>query len=169
MTKNMFPSRRWTIGFLALALTAGACLADEPPHSGKFYKLEFVVKEVNGSKVLNTRTYTTFVPLAGKSEIRAGSKIPYASSNTEWQQIDVGVNIDVAGAEEIQDKLYFSIVAEVSSIAGESTNQVRPIVRQNRWQSMVVIPLKKPTILFSSDNLDSKTQLQVEVTATPIP
>jgi hypothetical protein len=31
------------------------------------------------------------------------------------------------------------------------------------------VPLKKATLLFSSDNLDAKTQLQVEVTATPIP
>jgi hypothetical protein len=34
---------------------------------------------------------------------------------------------------------------------------------------MATIPLKKPTVLFSSDNLDSKSQMQVEVTATPVP
>jgi hypothetical protein len=46
---------------------------------------------------------------------------------------------------------------------------MHPTVRQNVWQSDVVVPLKKPTLLFASENLDAKTQMQVEVTATPIP
>jgi hypothetical protein len=42
-------------------------------------------------------------------------------------------------------------------------------IRQNRWNSDVVVPLKKSTLLFSSENVDAKSQMQVEVIASPIP
>jgi hypothetical protein len=31
------------------------------------------------------------------------------------------------------------------------------------------VPLKKPTLVFSSDNADAKSQMQIELTATPLP
>jgi hypothetical protein len=44
----------------------------------------------------------------------------------------------------------------------------QPVVRQNQWQAGVIVPLKKPTVVFSSDDLTTKRQMQVELTATPI-
>jgi hypothetical protein len=32
----------------------------------------------------------------------------------------------------------------------------------------VIVPLKKPTVVFSSDDVASKRQMQLELTATPI-
>jgi hypothetical protein len=32
----------------------------------------------------------------------------------------------------------------------------------------VIVPLKKPTVIFSSDDLTTKHQMQLELTATPI-
>jgi hypothetical protein len=160
-------------GLLALTLAAGTCLAEEPTEPAKFYKLEFVVKESAGNKVLNSRSYTTMIStgIHSRGEIRAGSKIPYAvsTSNSNWQQIDVGVNVDVRAITEMQDKLAFNIVAEISSVPEGASDQPRPTIRQNRWSSDVVVPLKKPTLLFSSENIDAKTQMQVEVTVTPVP
>jgi hypothetical protein len=43
-----------------------------------------------------------------------------------------------------------------------------PVTRQNQWRSAVVIPVKKPTVVFSSDDVSSKRQLQLELTATPV-
>ena len=163
-------TRRWMTGLLALAITAGAGLGEEPTKApDKFYKLEFVVKEVAGGKVLNSRTYSTMVSGPGKEEIRAGSKIPFATSPNTIQQIDVGVNVDVFNIRELQDRLAFTVVAEVSSLAETVGDSMRPTIRQNRWSCSVVVPLKKATQIFSSDNLDAKSQMQVEVTATPIP
>jgi len=42
-------------------------------------------------------------------------------------------------------------------------------VRQNKWGSIVLVALRKPTVIFSSDDLTSKHQVQLELTATPIP
>ena len=161
-------SRRWILGMLALSMAAGSCFGEDPGPA-KFYKLELVVKEIGGGKVLNSRTYTTVASTSSKSEIRAGSKIPYSDTNTSFQMIDVGVNIDVWAVKEVGDRLSFSIAAEISSVAEGVTDKMRPTIRQNRWTSTLVVPLKKPTLLFSSDNVDAKTQMQIELTATPLP
>jgi hypothetical protein len=164
----MFISRRWFPGLLALTI-AGVCLGEEPSEPAKFYKFDFVIKELAGAKILNSRAYSALVS-TGKStaEIRAGSKIPYDAGANNYQQIDVGVSIDLRAVKEVQDRLAFFIAAEVSSVP-EGSPEGRPTVRQNKWHSDVIVPLKKPTLLFSSENLDAKTQMQVEVTAAPIP
>ena len=163
-------TRRWVMGLMAVAMAAGACLGEEPAGPTKFYKLEFVVKEVAGTKVLNSRTYVSIVSTAThKLEIRSGSKIPYAVSPSHVEQIDVGVSIDGFGIKEEGDRLEFVVVAEVSSVAEATAGQGNPTIRQNKWTSEVVVPLRKPTLLFSSENVDAKTQMEVEVTATPIP
>ena len=172
----MNTTRRYLIALTALTLTAGACLAEDPapPVPIKFYKFDFVIKEADGGKVLNSRAYSLLVSTSStrnKGEVRAGSKIPYKSSSTDsqYQIVDVGVNIDVLDIKEIQDHLSFYTVVEVSPLPSNPPDPLRPPIRQNRWTSTVVVSLKKPTVLFSSDNVDSKSQMQVEVTATPIP
>ncbi len=165
----MFISKQWIMGLMALAMAAGACLGEEPKQPEKFYKMEFVIKEVSGSRVVNSRTYTTIVSGVSKGEIRAGSKIPFRSDREKTELIDVGVNVDVFNLREVQDRLGFNVVAEVSSLAEEGNDSMRPTIRQNRWNSNVVIPLRKATLIFSSDNVDAKSQMQVEVTASPIP
>jgi hypothetical protein len=169
----MFTTRRCILGSLALLIAAGSCFCEDAEPT-KFYKLDFVVKEVQGAKILNARTYSAVASAGNRmSEIRAGSKLPYISkqgATTEYQQIDVGVSIDMHEVKEIDNRLSFSIMVEISSVAeGPSAPTDHPIVRQNKWSSNVTVPLKKPTLLFSSDNVDSKSQMQVEVTATPIP
>jgi hypothetical protein len=168
----MFTTRRWITGVLALTIATGACFCEDT-EPGKFYKLEFVVREVQGAKVLNARTYSSVVAAGRSSEIRAGTKIPYVSKQggtTEFQQIDIGVNIDAKDIKEVQSHLNFTIFVEISSIAEVAPDPTdHPVVRQNRWTSNATVPFKKPTLLFSSDSTDAKTQMQVEVTATPLP
>ena len=160
---------RWMMGLLALAMTVGACWGDEPAEPAKFYKLEFVVKEVAGTKVLNSRTYMTMVSTGSTADIRAGSKVPFVLGPSSVTQIDVGVNISVKTVKEVQDRLTFFITAEISSLAEGSTEKAQPTIRQNRWGAAMIVPLKKPTLLFSSENVDAKSQMEIEVTATPLP
>jgi len=44
----------------------------------------------------------------------------------------------------------------------------QPIIRQNKWQGICLIPTGKPTVVFSSDSLDSKGSTRILVTATPL-
>ena len=144
------------------------------------YHIEFVVKEVDGSKVINSRNYSTSIPQNGHASIRAGSRVPIATGTytsgsnerpqTQYQYFDVGANFDCGDAREMEGKLGLRVTAELSSIPpGEQPLQGQnPVVRQNKWTADVIVPLGKPTIIFSSDDVSGKGKMQVELTATPI-
>ncbi|MGO9094275.1 MAG: hypothetical protein ACLQGV_03555 [Bryobacteraceae bacterium] len=176
-----------SLPILALAIAGGAAFAQAPeapksPELAKFYKLEFVVKEVEGGKVLNARSYSTLAAADARdgASIRTGSRIPIFAPgppnqpNSVAQYIDVGVNIDCRNIKDSQHDLSLFVAAEVSSQGSEPAApapvgaQLPPTIRQNKWNSLVVVPLSKPTVIFSSDDLTSKRQFQLELTATPI-
>ena len=157
--------------------TAGA---SEPDH---YYQLEFVVQEVNADgKPVNGRTFTAISSTNRKDysiSIRTGSRIPISTgtssassgSQSQIQYIDVGVNIDLRNAiHEVGNQLAFTLVAEVSSLASSPgpLGPANPVIRQNRWQAAVLIPVGKPTIVFNSDDLDTKGGMQITVKATPL-
>ncbi len=62
------------------------------------------------------------------------------------------------------------IKAEISSIpAGADLNAgIDPVIRQFQWNADVLIPPGIPTTIFSSDDVNSKTRMQLEVTASLI-
>jgi hypothetical protein len=136
----------------------------------KFYKLDFVVKEIEGGKAVNTRTYSTNASSDKNSAavIRAGNRIPVSNPSGQFNFIDVGVNIDARNIQELGSDIGMTIQAELSTAQPQEAPNTPMVVRQNRWSSQVILPLKKPTVIFSSDDLNTKRQMQLEVTATPI-
>ena len=86
--------------------------------------------------------------------------------------IDVGISFDCKSAALIGNNLVLDLAAEVTSYVpsgGENeTLRVAPVIRQNRWSAPVIIAIRKPTTVFSSDDVSSKRKLQVELTATPL-
>jgi hypothetical protein len=158
---------------LTLVIGAGSCLAQtETPkqsESSKAYQLDFVLKELEDGKVVNSRNYSLMITaVSGGGSIRSGDKVPVVTKSgaqAEFTYIDVGVNIDCAALQETQGKLTLNVKADISSAQPEST---RPIVRSTRWSSNVVLPLKKSTVLFYSDDTSSRRRLQLELTAAPI-
>ena len=169
---------KWTIavilaaaGYSSNAQTTGAetTKAAQPK---SFYQMTFVVKEVDGDRVVNTRTYFTSASTYGlPSSIRAGEKVPFASgegSSTVWQQIDVGVAIDCREVEMIGDRLSLRVTATVDSVAArEEKNTRQPVIRNNRWDAAVIVPLRQPTIIFSSDDPFSTQKVQLQLTVNP--
>jgi hypothetical protein len=169
-----------SLPLLALTMVPGSGFAQsqdasKAPESKKFYKLEFVVKEVEGGKVLNARAYSATVSTDlrdGPTQIRAGSKVPYQTTVGEsknLQYLDVGVNIDCRSIREMESGLSLFVSATINGVPSDiAVPSGPPTVRQNSWSSSVIVPLKKPTLLFSSDDPASKRQMQLELTATPI-
>lgn len=188
--------RRLTSSTLFLAVVLTLCCAasaqesvvKDTASSGPSVRhlLRFVVKEVEGGKVINSREYSTYLAgaskeTAGTSSIRTGSKVPIPvsyetgkssiTSSTQIQYIDVGVNIDVRGDRVEDGKLYCFIKAEITSIdtsANAESNTFPKVVRQNLWSSPIFAPLGKPITLFSSDDVASKRTMQLELTATEV-
>ncbi|MDQ6759518.1 MAG: hypothetical protein M3Z32_06585 [Acidobacteriota bacterium] len=154
-----------------LGLLATTCFAQNQ-ESLQFYKLEFTVKDMEGARALSSRTYS-MVTGAGmaNSSIRAGSKVPIPASPGSTQPftfIELGVNIDCRAIKEVQNELSLNVTADISSTGQEAASSAYPIIRQNKWSSSVVVPLRKATLIFSSDDVTTKRQIQLELTATPV-
>jgi hypothetical protein len=154
----------------------GQGTAAAPQH---YYRLNLVVEDLDGAgKVVNARTFvTTATTTTGYTqEIRTGSKIPIpigGGNSPVWEYMDVGVNFDVRDVKESGEKLGFRLGADISSLASQPAAQEtgvpgRPVVRQNKWDSTVLIPIGKATVVYSADDLDSKGKMQVEVTAVRV-
>ena len=159
----------------ALCLFATASLA-QSPEPGKFYKLDFVVKEVEGAKLLSSHTFTTTVStdrsMQHSTVIRHGSKAQVASGpgpNAGYNYLDVGLTIEILNVGELPSGLGMTISADLTSIPADSSALATPVaIHQNHWNSNAFVPLQKSTLLFSSDDLTTRHQMRIEVTATPI-
>jgi hypothetical protein len=151
----------------------GASSVSKPPEH--FYKLTLVVEEVNDAgKVTNARSYlaTICTAINHPQQIRTGAKIPVGNA-TQFEYMNMGVDFDVADVKESGDKLGFNLTADVSSLAnssGAASTELlaHPVIRQNRWSSTVLVPIGKPTVVFSADDLEDKGKMQVEVTAVRV-
>ena len=149
--------------------------APEPPIH--YFHLDFLVQELGSDgKPVNSRSYSSTAS-TGRPErdisIRTGSRIPVPTgepSSSNYQYMDVGISIDVRNAQEVSGKLAVTLAADISSLAQEpNQNGVRaPVIRNNRWQSPVLLPINKPTVVFTSDALDTKGSMRLTVTATPL-
>jgi len=153
----------------ALALLGGLCLcqAAEPT---KFYKFDFTVKELEGGKVMSARNYSLILPVGTSqpNQIRTGNRVPMQTGSGSTYY-DMGVNIDCRNVTEDGDSVSAQVNAEFSSAAPDSSaSNLPPVIRQYKWGSTVLAPLRKPTVIFSSDDPNSKRQMQIELTAAPI-
>lgn len=153
--------------------------ASAPDH---FYKLNLTVEETNESgKVVNSRTFVATIETTPhfSQSIRTGDRVPVAMSENSYQYMDLGVDFDIAVVRELGNNLSFRLTANVSSFAtpipsnnggaqpsGEALS--RPVVRQNKWDCGVLIPIGKSTVVFSADDLQGKGKMQVELTATRV-
>lgn len=155
--------------FLAALFVCATCFAqDTPPDQSRYYKLEFTVKELNAGKVTNSRSYVAIGRSQNKIQsIRTGDKVPVPQGGGGFSYIDVGVNIDVFDLAQSGNDLRLNVTADITS-AEKDAALPQPIIRQTRWSSNVVLPLRKPTVLFSSDATGSKSQTQLELLATPL-
>lgn len=141
------------------------------------FKLNLVVEQTNDAgKVVNTRSFVTTVATTDRwtQSIRTGEKVPVATGGgDQWTYLDIGVDFDMNNPKTTGNDLSFRLAANVSSIAdsaqpADGAVSNRPVVRQDKWDAVVVVPIGKPTVVFSADDLRDKGKMQVEVTATRI-
>lgn len=145
--------------------TAAASKVDREPWS--FYKLDLTVREMDGAKVVNTRSYT----LNGRgdewSRVRVGSRIPVNTGNG-ITYVDLGLNADCHLMDnDAETSLSWTI--DLSSAAPETlTTGQQPVIRTVRSQGQIPLILGKPILLSSSDDLNSTHKFVFEVTATKL-
>jgi len=171
---------------VGLMIAAGVSASGAMQESPKFFKLDFVVKEVDAGKTISSHPYSVRagVDAANGASIRTGSKMSLATGTAsggvmQYTYFDTGINfdvhrldvhrLDVHRLKEGDSEVSKELVVAVSSVVEEPTEKTRqPVIRQNQWTSMVTVKVGKPTMVFSSDDVSSKRQMSVELTATPI-
>lgn len=158
----------WTRTLLITVLAAGIAAGqnDAAKPESTYFHLDFVVKEVEAGKTVNARNYSMTVSTKrDRTSVRSGSKVSLHTSPPTY--VDIGTNIDCWNAEEVDGQLALMVTADVSSTADSSDIQAQ-VIRQVKWNSPVIVPLKKPTVIFTLDDPSSKRQMELEVTASPI-
>ena len=162
---------------IVLAISSISALrvrADQSPPPDKFYRLHFVVQEVDGTKVVNSREYdTTSLTNSPRScSIRTASRVNLPAGPNSYQNYSLEVRIDASGLREIPGGLALEVEAIIDTLSQDpvigSNPEHGPVVRDNSWKSTLVVPTKKATVIFSSDDLTSKHKMQMVLTATPI-
>ncbi len=184
---------RWIqLCITTLALAFAVLLWSAPPASAQdnpkpfvphYYHLVFVVKELEGGKVINSRSYSTSVSSldhfanANARSIRTGTQVPYEYEQGKITTQNVGVNIDCSTVVDFPGKVGLSISADISSVQKEPYDAAKPqtslqgavpLIQRNTWNSQVIVTLGKPTVVFESDEVTSKRTIELELTATEI-
>ncbi len=159
--------------FATLIVAAVPLLAQEaapkPPTPPRhFYKLTYVLKEFDEGKVVNQRDFVLACSTGDRytSRMRAGSRIPVGVPD-KFSYIDLGINLD-SHLEDEPDGLAVDVTADISSPAAEqSASSVSPAIHQVRTNALAIVPLNKPTMLFTVDDPASRHRFELEVTAVP--
>lgn len=169
---------------LVLALTAGAMAQDTEKKASadaaraekawSFYKLDLTVREMDGAKTLNSRSYNISQGVDEWGQLRVGSRVPVVTlagegnRPTQWQYIDIGLNMD-SRLKEKDGTVVMDWRLDLSSVAGENapgTNQ--PVIRNVKNNGQTVLVMGKPTLMSSVDDLSSTHRFVFEVTATKL-
>lgn len=159
--------------FVPLLLAAVPLMAQEiAPHPANpprhFYRLNYLLKEFDESKIVNQRTFTLAASTGDRyaSRMRAGSRFPVRDEG-KTNYVDVGVNLD-SRLEEGPEGLTMEVTAEISSAATDVTaSGGAPVIRQVRTNALAIVPPSKPVMLFTLDDPASHHRFELEVTAVP--
>jgi hypothetical protein len=133
------------------------------------YRIEFNVREIEDGKRLNSRNYMMVVEDGNWGKIRLGNRVPYKSTESQFQYQDVGMNIDCRPHER-EDSVALAIHVDFSSLAPqtETPPTFNPVVRTERTEVDSIVTPGKPTLVASMDDVVTNRRYEIEVTATKV-
>jgi hypothetical protein len=145
------------------------------------YRLDYIIKEMDDSKVVNTRTYSLVMQSAeerGRSigEVKTGSRVPISTQTgkdggSSIQYLDVGINIQAQLYLLENSSLLLTGNVEISTLAS-GTEAIgaggAPIIRQVRSNTTSEVTAGKANQIAALDDPISKHRFVIEVTPTKL-
>ena len=170
--------RRFLFVILTLLMAASA-VGQETKSRNDFgwvrapYRLDFAIKELEDSKVVNTRSYSmtlTSTEERGRSagDVKAGSRVPVNVGDKGIQYVDIGVNLSAHLYLLESGGLLLENYIEISTLGTPEGQGTNPIIRQIRSNTTSEIAAGKVTQISTVDDPVSKRRFQFEVTATKL-
>jgi hypothetical protein len=154
-------------------------LAGREGMTENFFKLAFVLYEVEDGKRTNQRDYMMIGRTDNQpSSIRVATKVPITTqekgNDKQYTYTDVGLRINCSMKEQVDRRLQFHCDIEISSfirpeqIANATGNAgpAAPFLRATRIDSWALLTPGKPALLTTVDDINSTKRMQIEVTAT---
>ena len=156
-------------------------LAGREGMTGNFFKLAFVMYELEDGKRINQRDYMMIGRTDNQpSSIKVATKVPITTAekggDIQYTYTDVGLKINCYMKEQVDRRLQLHCDIEISNfirpeqIANATGNAgpAAPFFRTTRTDSWELLTLGKPAILTTVDDINSTKRMQVEVTATKL-
>lgn len=150
--------------------------AEKPPENKplSFYKIEYVLRELQDGKAINSRNYIMTVEDHQWGESKVGARVPVASSSSPtgpstYQYMDIGINIRCRPIG-MNDFTSLQTMVEISSFAlpDEKTSVSLPVVRQMKTDMAAAVPNGKQTVIGVIDDVNSTKRYEISVTATKL-
>jgi hypothetical protein len=148
------------------------------------YRLEFRIREMEGEKAPNAKTYALLTKPHERITLCACNRslAPMKSENNpdkkvdESQLSDVGQNITYVIESESEHTVGLSLSLELTSTNPRSrpaddaapSVQGQPFIQQIKTGAKTVVELGKPTVILSAHDPGGNLSLEVEVTATRV-
>jgi len=157
---------------IAIGLLPGSAGAQEEKQgSWKFFKLDFVVRELEGGKTVSTRNYTLMTKSDDWQQLRTGMRVPITTEEGKIQYTDVGLSVDCRIVEAPGGRALVT-KAEITSFAGSGDEKGAPsgapLMRHVQMNTSAPITPGKAVVISGVDELNSNHRFQLEVTATEL-
>lgn len=140
------------------------------------YRMDFVVRELENGKPINSRSYSVSGTTKEGAGVRALSKVPTGHmqeseglKGTEYQ--NVGIYIDCAPQESENGVLLmtrFTSLSVVPREPGANPPYEGPVIREMKFDGYWPVTLGKPMVMTTLDDVATNRRYEVEVTVTKV-
>lgn len=146
---------------------------NQAPKPLSAYKLQFVLRELQDGKIVNTREYAmvvrdNYLP----ADLKIGSRIP-VKDEKDFHYLDIGTSIFCGQVEGRAPYVALRCTVEISNFALseqklQSGIATAPVLNQIRANLATVVEEGKQTMVSSIDDPSSTKRYEVAVTATKV-
>jgi hypothetical protein len=140
-----------------------------------FYKLTFVIYELDDGKRVNQRDYSMIgrANTRPDASIRISTRIPVYSEEKKMTYVDAGLTLSCNLRDQTPGKIQAQCEIGISGFVrpeqlpeSRSTGVSAPVLRSTNSNTWAVLTMGKPVIIANIDDINSAKRMQIEVTAT---
>src|SRR5437899_1699779 len=133
-----------------------------------FFKLAFVMSELDDAKRINQRDYMLIGRTDNQpSSIRVSTRVPVYTEEKKMTYVDAGLTIRCSLKEQVDRRVQLHCDIEISSfvrpeqIAGANAGPAAPVLRTTRTESWALLTLGKPATFTTVDDINSAKHMQI--------